>query len=222
VGNDEVEGFDMRRFLTMGLVATLMAGGAASALAATVTNVTLTATVAQASWSDVDEDGNGEDVAVEFATSGGATTVSLFKSTGGVELCEGGDTPSDPDDDFYGFVGIQASGTGPAKLTVGRQYTSAKASGTVAAEISSFNECTGDFGTTTHRQIAVSVDLTAISRQIKETTRTTISIPKTLRLHQLLRAVSRDAAGTLKIGTRTLEVDGLVGRLSLKGHATTP
>jgi hypothetical protein len=211
----------MRKFLTMGLVATLMAGGAATALAGSVTNVTLQATVAQATWSDVDEEGNGEDVSVQFATTEDGTTVSLFKSSGAIELCEGGDTPDDPTDDFFGFVGTQTVGDGPAKLTLGRQFTSAKGSGTVRAEVTTFDECTGDFGSTTTRQITVSVDLTGISRQIRETTRTTISIPKTMRIHQFLKAVSRDAAGTMKIGTRTLEVDGLIGRLQLRGHATT-
>ena len=57
----------------------------------------------------------------------------------------GADTPDDPSDDFYGFVGKTTFGIGTATVTIGRQYTSAKASGTVTVDVQTVNDCTGAY-----------------------------------------------------------------------------
>ena len=209
----------MRRSIVMALVAVLLTAGAANVLAASVDNITLSALVAQASYSDVDENGNGESVFVGATSSDGTISISIEATKGSIELCEGGDTPDDPEDDFYGFVGKDTSGQGDGKVSFGRQFTSATVSGTISVDVTSFDECTGEFGTTTTKKITVSMALAGMGPIIRETSRTTISIPKQLRAQQLIRGVSRQAAGTLKYGSRTLDVDGVIGRLTLKGHA---
>ena len=208
----------MRRLVVLLVVAAFAVAGAVNVLAATVTNVTVNATIAQAIWDDIDEDGNGEQIAIsaEKSSTGVAINVDGFK--GSFEVCDDGGTPDDPDDDFLGFVGTETSGTGAGKLTIARQYRAATASGTIKVEVTTFDECTGDFGTTTTKSIKVALDLTAISPLIRESTRSTIAIPKQFRLHQLVKATSRVSVGTMTYGSRKLDVDGVIGQLSLKGH----
>jgi hypothetical protein len=211
----------MRRLIVLLVIAAFAIGGAVNVLAATVTNVTLNATIAQATWDDLDEDGNGEQIAIsaEKSSTGIAINVDGFK--GSFEVCDDAGTPDDPDDDFFGFVGTETYGSGAGKLSVATQYRSATASGTVKVEVTTFDECTGDFGTTTTKSIKVALDLTAISPVIRESTRSTIAIPKQFRLHQLVKAVSRVSVGTMTYGSRTFDVDGVVGQLTLKGHLNT-
>ena len=82
--------------------------------------------MAQAGWEKVDEEtGAGEFGVVQFARERSGTTVFLTMSRGELVLCQGGDTPDDPTDDFYGFVGTATQGEGRARLSVGRSFSSA-------------------------------------------------------------------------------------------------
>jgi hypothetical protein len=208
-----------RRLILVIAIATLTGGGAATVLAGNVQNVRQTATVAQAEWSDVDRNGNGDQVAIEVANVDGSIEIDLRRSTGSVVACGDSGTPGDPSDDVYGFIGTDVSGTGTGTLTVATQYRGAKAAGTVRAEVTTIDECTGDVTTTGSRTISVALDLTAIGPIVRETNRSTIAIPGQFRSHELIRAVSRDAAGTMKLGSRTLPVDAVIGRLTLQAHA---
>lgn len=212
----------MRRALALLIVAMLFAVGSSTALAATTQKVTIRALIAQAGWDTFDENtGAGEAGSAQFATAEGRTTVSLSTTRGELVLCQGAETPDDPFDDVYGFVGTATFGEGPAKLSLGKTYSSAKASGTVTAEVFTFSECTGDEGTISTRSIKVSMNLTGVSPIIHETLRSTIRIPSRLRSKSMIRADSREAAGTVKVGSRTIRTGGVIGMLSMKASTTT-
>jgi hypothetical protein len=207
----------MRRALGLLIVAMLFVVGSSTALAATPQKITIRALIAQGGWDIYDEaTGAGESGVVQVARAQGKTTAYLFASKGELVLCEGGDTPDDPFDDFYGFQGTETVGEGPAKLTLGRTYSSAKAWGTVTAEVFTFNECTGDEGSSTTKTVKVSLDLTGISPVVHEKSRSTISIPSRLRTKMMVKADSRDAAGTVVVGTRTIDTGGVIGQLFLR------
>ena len=211
----------MRRTFGLFIVVMLLAVGSSTALAATSTKVTLRALVAEGSWEVIDENtGNGEFGDVQFATAEGRTTVYLVMSKGELVLCEGGDTPDDPFDDFYGFVGTSTMGEGAGKLSLGKTYSSAVGSGKVNAEVFSYNECTGDEGTVSRKTINVSIDLTGVSPVITEKVRSTISIPKRLRAKTMIQAQSREAAGTLKVGARSIKTGGFIGQIQMKASST--
>ena len=199
-------------------LATLLTGSVA--YGASTLNLTMSATIAEGAWSTFDpETGNGEFGGVQLAREGGVVTATLDRSIGELVLCEGGDTP-DPTDDFYGFVGKEIHGTGPGTLSVGRQYRSAKASGTVAAEITTYNECTGDFGTTTTRTIPVSLNLNGVGPMAKVSSRSTLRVPSDLTGNEVLRGTLRQAAGTARVGTVTFDADGVIGQLTMRIHET--
>ena len=207
----------MRRTFALMIVAMLFVVGSSTALAATQQKVTIRALIAESGWESYDEDtGNGESGYVQFATAQGATTVFLALSKGELILCEGGDTPDDPFDDYWGFLGTETIGEGSAKLVLGRTYSSAKAWGTVTADVYTFNECTGDEGSVTTKTVKVSMDLAGIGPVVVQKLRSTIAIPKTLRSKTLIRSDSREAAGTIKVGSRTLETGGAIGKLSMR------
>jgi hypothetical protein len=211
----------MRRVFGLSVIVLAFIVGSSSVLAATSQRITLKAVIGQGSWEMYDEDtGSGEFGDLQFAIAEGKTTVSLSMSSGELVLCEGGDTP-DESDDFYGFVGTETYGQGVGRMTVGKTYSSAVASGTVDAEVYSYDECTGDEGTVTSKKIAVSLDLTGVSPVITEKLRSTITIPQRLRSKTMIQAQSREAAGSLKVGTRTIEVGGIIGQLQMRGSLTT-
>jgi len=210
----------MRRALGLLIVVMLFAVGSSTALAATSTKVTLRALVAQGSWEIFDEvTGAGEFGDLQFATAEGQTMILLMMSKGELLLCAGGETPDDPFDDYWGFVGTETFGEGVGKLSLGKTYSSAVASGKVNVEVYTYNECTGDEGSATTKTMNVSLDLTGVSPIITEKLRSTISIPKRLSAKTMIQAQSRDAAGTLKIGSRTLEVGGYIGLIQMKASA---
>lgn len=212
----------MRRAFGIFIVAMLFAVGSSTALAATQQKVSIRALIAQAGWEVFDEDtGGGEFGDLQFATAEGKTTVYLAMSKGELVLCAGDETPDDPFDDIYGFVGTTTVGEGPGKLSLGKTYSSAIASGKVTAEVFTFDECTGDEGTTTTKSIAVSLDLTGVSPVMTEKLRSTITIPQRLRSKSFVSAQSREAAGTIKVGSRTLELGGIIGQLSMKASIRT-
>ena len=215
------QGGDMRRAVGMLIVVMLFAVGSSTVFAGTTQKVTVRALIAAGQWQVFDEEsGEGEFGSVQFATAEGKTTASLSLSSGELVLCEGGDTPDDPFDDLYGFVGTSTFGEGPAKLSLGRSYSSAIASGTVNASVFTTNECTGDAGSETTTSIKVSLDLAGVSPIVTEKLRSTISIPKQLRSKTMIQARSRQAAGSVKVGTRTLDVGGVIGQLYLKASLT--
>ena len=210
----------MRRTFVVLIVGMLLAVGSSTALAATQ-QVTIRALIAEAGWESFDEDsGTGESGYVQFAAAEGTTTVFLSMSKGELILCDGGDTPDDPFDDFYGFLGTETAGQGPAKLVLGRSYSSAVASGTVTVSVHTFNECTGGEGATTTRTIKVSLDHNGIGPVMAQKLRSTIAIPKVLRSKTLIRSDSRESAGTMKVGSRTLQGGGVIGKLSMRGTLT--
>lgn len=207
----------MRRTFALMTVVMLFVVGSSTALAATQQKITIRALIAESGWESYDEDtGNGESGYVQFAAAEGATTIFLAMSRGELVLCEGADTPDDPFDDYYGFLGTETIGQGPAKLVLGRTYSTAKASGTVTADVYRYNECTGDEGSTSTKTIKVSLDLAGIGPVVGQKLRSTIAIPRTLRSKTLIRSDSREAAGTTKIGTRTIETGGIIGKLSMR------
>jgi len=210
----------MRRTFGLLIVVMLLAVGSSTALAATSTKFTMRALVAQGSWEIFNEDtGAGEFGDLQFATADGQTTVFLLVSKGELILCEGGETPDDPFDDYYGFVGTETYGDGVGKLSLGKTYSSAVASGKVNAEIYTYNECTGEEGTVTTKSMNVSLDLAGGGPVITEKLRSTISIPKRLREKTVIQAQSREAAGTLTVGSRTLEVGGIIGLIQMKASS---
>jgi hypothetical protein len=212
----------MRRVFGLTVIVMAFVVGSSSALAATSQKVTIKALIGEGGWEVFDEDtGAGEFGDLQFAIAEGKTTVSLVMSSGELVLCDGVDTPDDPSDDVYGFVGTETYGEGVGRMTVGKTYSSAVATGTVDAEVYTFDECTGDEGTVTRKKIAVALDLTGISAVITQKVRSTISIPKRLRSKTILQAQSREAAGSLKVGSRTIEVGGIIGQLQMRASLTT-
>jgi hypothetical protein len=187
---------------------------------ASTQNLTISALVAEGAWSTFDpETGNGEFGGVQVAREGGVTTATLNRSVGEIVLCEGGGT-TDPSDDFYGFKGTEITGSGPATLTVGRQYRSARATGTVTAEVVSYDECTGDFGTTTTKTIRFSMTLTGVGPVMHESSRSTLRIPSQVTAQQQIRGTLRQAAGSVKLGAVLFDADAVIGQLTLRLHET--
>jgi hypothetical protein len=129
--------------------------------------------------------------------------------------------PTDPTDDFYGFLGTSIFGEGRARLSIGRSFSSAKGTATVRAQVATVNECTGGSEVTSSTDVAVVLDLTGLGPVVTEKGRTTIAIPKQLRTKIFVQSRSREAAGTVKVDGRTLQVGGLIGELSLRGMLIT-
>jgi hypothetical protein len=210
----------MRRqplLLAFGLVvmATSVASGASTQ------NMTLSATVAEATWDTYNPDtGLGEFGGIQVARESGQTYAVLQRAVGELVLCEGADTPDDPSDDFYGFVGKTTFGVGTATVTVGRQYTSAKASGTVTVDVQTVNDCTGAFGVPQQRTVKFSLSVVAVSGLIKETSKSIVRVPSELTTHSQIRGVYREAAGTVKLGTVVIDADAIVGQVTLRMHET--
>ena len=208
----------MRRSVAALIVLVLLAVGSSSALAATRETITIRGLVAQAGWEQFDEDtGSGEIGAVQFTTAEGRTTVFFWMTTGELVQCDGALTPDDPSDDFFGLRGTLTQGEGPASLVLGKSYSSASGSGRVNAQVLTIDECTGGGEVTTTTSIALALELTGIGPIVTQKLRTTIAIPKQLRTKLMLQSRSRDAAGTLTINSRSLDVGGVIGNLWLKG-----
>jgi hypothetical protein len=210
----------MRRqplLLAFGLV--VIATSVASA--ATTQDMTLTATVAEASWDTYNPDtGLGEFGGIQVFRENGETYAVLQRAVGELVLCEGADTPDDPSDDFYGFVGKSTFGVGTATVTVGRQFTSAKASGTVTVDVQTVNDCTGAFGLPQQRTVKFSLSVVAVSGLVNETTKSIVRVPSELTTHSQIRGVYRQAAGTVKLGTIVIDADAVVGQVTLRTHET--
>src|SRR5919106_177553 len=210
----------MRRTATVLAVLTMLALGSSVASATTRTTIAIRAVVAQAGWEFLDEEtGSGEFGAVQFAAEKTGTTVFLTIIRGELIQCEGADTPDDPTDDFYGFLGTSITGEGKAKLTVGRSFSSARGSATVRAQVATVDECTADSTVDSTRSVTIALDLTSIGPVATQKSRTTVAIPKQLRTKTFVQSRSRDAAGTVVVDGRTMEVGGIVGELSLRGMA---
>ena len=191
------------------------------ASAATTQDMTLTATVAEASWDTYNPDtGLGEFGGIQVFRESGETYAVLQRAVGELVLCDGAATPDDPSDDFYGFVGKTTFGVGTATVTVGRQYTSAKASGTVAVDVQTVNDCTGALGLPQQRTVKFSLNVVAVSGLIKETTKSIVRVPSELTSHSQIRGVYRQAAGTVKLGTVVIDADAIVGQVTLRTHET--
>lgn len=209
----------MRRTVAALIVVVLLGVGSSVASAATTQTIAIRALIAQADWEHFDEDtGAGEFGVVQFATAERRTTVFLAISTGELVLCQGAETPDDPLDDIFGFVGSTTQGEGPARLSVGRSYSTAVASGTVSAQVSTINECTGDGEVTTTASIRVSLDLAGIGPVVTQKSRTTVAIPRQLRTKTFVQSRTRDAAGTLVMNGGSQEVGGVIGALSLRAR----
>jgi hypothetical protein len=210
----------MRRrplLLAFGLV--VIATSVASA--ASTQDTTLTATVAEASWDTYNPDtGLGEFGGIQVFRENGETYAVLQRAVGELVLCEGAATPDDPLDDFYGFVGKSTFGVGTATVSVGRQYTSAKASGTMTVDVQTVNDCTGAFGVPQQRTVKFSLSVVAVSGLIKETTKSIVRVPSELTSHSQIRGVYRQAAGTVKLGTVVIDADAIVGQVTLRTHET--
>jgi hypothetical protein len=207
----------MRRTVAVLIVLSLFALGSSAASAATRASISIRAVVAQADWEEVDpETGAGEFGFLQFATEKTGTTVVLAVSRGELILCEGAQTPDDPSDDFYGFLGTSIQGDGRARLTVGRSYSSANGSATIQAQVSSVNECTGGSSVDSAKRVTVALELTSIGPVMIQKGRTTLAIPRQLRTKTFVRSRSREAAGTAVVDGRTLQVGGVVGDLSLR------
>lgn len=207
----------MRRTVAALLFIGLFTLSSSVAVGATRQSITIKAVVAQAGWETFDENtGAGEFGVVEFATAERRTTVALVVSTGELIQCEGASTPDDPTDDMYGFVGSETQGEGPARLSVGKSYRSAVASGTVTAHVTTVNECTGGSAVTTTTTIRIALELTAIGPIIVQKSRTTIAIPRQLRSKTFIQSSARNAAGSLSVGARSIEAGGVIGTLSLR------
>jgi hypothetical protein len=210
----------MRRqplLLAFGLV--VIATSVASA--ASTQDTTLTATVAEASWDTYNPDtGLGEFGGIQVFRESGETYAVLQRAVGELVLCEGAATPDDPSDDFYGFVGRTTFGVGTATVTIGRQYTSAKASGTVTVDVQTVNDCTGALGVPQQRTVKFSLSVVAVSGLIKETTKSIIRVPSELTSHSQIRGAYRQAAGTVKLGTIVIDADAVVGQVTLRTHET--
>src|SRR5688500_6250641 len=207
----------MRRIFAALIVVVLLTVGSSVASATTKQTIAIRALIAQAGWEQFDEEtGAGEFGAVQFATAERRTTVFLSISTGELVLCQGAETPDDPTDDVFGFVGSTTQGEGPARLAVGKSYSSAVASGTVTAQVSTLNECTGDGEVTTTASIRVSLDLSGIGPIVTQKSRTTVAIPRQLRTKTFVQSTTRDAAGTLVMNGGSQEVGGVIGALALR------
>lgn len=188
---------------------------------ASTANTTFTATIAEASWESYSPDtGQGEYGGVQFAREGGETYVVFQRTVGKVVLCEGDATPDDPTDDYYGFVGKETFGIGPARLSIGRQYTTATGSATLVVEVGTVNDCTGEYGIPQERTVKVSLSAVAVSTLIKETSRSIISVPSDLTAHSQVRGSYRRAASTVRIGTAVIDADGIIGQLTFREHQT--
>ena len=213
----------MRRFLTLpiaGLFVLAVAGPAAAG--ANVSNTSGSVTIAQGYWEGFDE-------ATQVYSYG---SMGVFQDQGSSEAyadyneyteqylqCTGADTPDDPDDDSFGVSYTNLWGSGAATLSVGKSFSFATASATVALSRESFNECTGDWSSEELPDHAVSLDLTASSATIKESGRGSFNLPGVLNEHSSYRSTYRLADGTISGVDGEHAVEGQIGKVSWSDHA---
>ena len=211
----------MRRTVALLVVLSLFAFGSSAASAAvSKTTISIRALVAQADWESVDPDtGAGEFGVLQFATEKTGTTVAFVLSRGELVQCSGQDTPNDPSDDVFGFLGTSMQGGGRGQLKVGRSYMTAVGSATIQAQVSEVNECTGGSSVDSSKRVAVSLDLTSIGPVMIQKGRTTLTIPSQLRSKTFVQSRSRQAAGTVVVDGRRIDVGGDVGDVSLRAMA---
>jgi len=212
----------MRRFMTVP-----MAGLLALALAAPVAagpnvgNYSSSATIAQASWDSYDEEKEAYSagyiaISREQGSSEAFAEYSQYSET--FVQCTGADTPDDPDDDTFGVVTSNVWGYGAASLAVGRNYSSASASGTLDAAREDFDECTGEWSYEELQAFEFSLDLTATSATFKESGRGSFHVPGEFNSHSSYKATYRFAEGVFDGADSSQGVSGQIGKVSWREH----
>lgn len=212
----------MRRFMTLpiaGLFALAVAGPAAAG--ANVGNYSSSATIVQASWEAFDDATQAYSygyVAVTQEQGSSEAYAEYNEYSEQFVQCTGADTPDDPDDDTFGIVGTNVWGYGDASLSVGRNFSSATASGTIAVAREGFNECTGEWTYEELPELTFNLDLTATSATVKESGRGSFHLPGEFNDHYSYKSTYRFGEGTLSGLDGLQSVSGQIGKVSWSEH----
>lgn len=212
----------MRRFMTIPLAGLLALTLAAPAMAGpNVGNFSGSVTIAQANWEAWDDASQTYTygyIAVG-QEQGGEAFADFSESSQQYVQCTGADTPDDKEDDTFGAVGSNVWGYGSPSLAIGKNFGTATASGTLEASRETFNECTGEYGYEALPALAFSLDLTANSGTVKESSRGSFKLPGEYNSHSSYKATYRFAEGTFDAGDGAHEVYGQIGKVSWMDHS---
>jgi hypothetical protein len=210
----------MRKLMAIPMAGIMALTLAASALAGpNVGNFSGTVTLAQASWDSYDSDTKGSGYVVVGKEQGGDSFAEYGEFSAKWVQCTGADTPDDPDDDTFGTVGSNVWGYGPATLAIGKNFGSATASGTLEASRETFDECTGEYSYESLPALAFSLDLSATSGTVKESSRGSFKLPGEYNSHSSYKSIYRFAEGTIDLGAGAQEVYGQIGTVSWRDHS---
>jgi hypothetical protein len=213
----------MRKFLALPLAGLLALALAGSAMAGpNVGNYSSSVTIAQASWDSYDDEtGTFAYGYVAVSREQGSSEAFAEYGQGSEQYvqCTGIDTPDNPDDDTFGFVFSNVWGYGPASLTIGKNNSSASASGTLDVVREAFNECTGEWSYDELQAIDFSLDLAATSATIRESGRGSFHVPGEFNSHSSYKASYRQAAGTFTGNDGPQSISGMIGTVSWKDHS---
>jgi len=210
----------MRKLMAIPMAGIMALTLAASALAGpNVGNSSGTVTLAQASWDTYDSDTKGYGSMVVGQEQGGDSFVEYGESSAEWVRCTGSDTPDDPDDDTFGTVGSNVWGYGPATLAIGKNFGTATASGTIEAGRETFDECTDEYTYEALPALTFSLDLSATSGTVRESSRGSFKLPGEYNSHSSYKSIYRFAEGTIDLGAGAQEVYGQIGTVSWKDHS---
>lgn len=212
----------MRKLMAIPMAGIMALTLAASALAGpNVGNFSGSLTLAQAGWESYAEDKESytSGYVLVGQEQGGDTFAEYSEFSAEWVQCTGTDTPDDPDDDTFGSIGSNVWGYGPASLAIGKNFGTATASGTLETSRETFNECTGEYAYESLPAQAFSLDLTATSGTVKETSRGSFKLPGEYNSHSSYKAIYRFAEGTIDLGAGAQEVYGQIGTVSWRDHS---
>ena len=212
----------MRRFMTIPVAGLLALTLAAPAMAGpNVGNFSGSVTLAQAGWESYAEDKQSytSGYVVVGQDQGGDSFAEYNEFSADWVQCTGADTPDDPDDDTFGSVGSNVWGYGPASLSIARNFGTATASGTLEASRETFDECTGEYNYEDLGATAFSLDLTATSGTVKESSRGSFKLPGEFNSHSSYKATYRFAEGSVDVGADSHDAYGQIGTVSWRDHS---
>jgi hypothetical protein len=212
----------MRKLLVVPLAGLLVLGIAAPALAGpNTTNLSGSATIAQASWESYDDatETYAYGYLVVVRESGSTAPFAQYQQyTEQIVQCTGDATPDDPSDDTFAPKATFLDGFGDATLAIGKSYSSAAASGNLAISSGGFDGCTGEKFYEEAPGRAFTLDLTATSPTIRESGRGSFHVPGEFNNHSSYKATYRLADAAITGLDAPAVVSGQIGKVSWMDH----
>lgn len=109
-------------------------------------------------------------------------------------------------------------GFGEGTLTVGRNYSTASATGTIDVWTDTYDGCTGEYTSSLASGVAVSMELVGSGSLIMERGTWSFKIPGEYNSHSTYSTTYRAATGTTTVDGATNDVYGAIGKVTWKDH----